>query len=91
MLSRVLEALGKENGLAAYGFSDVENAANSGAVDSLIVCDDLFIGNRNRVENIMQSVKNARGEVHILNHAGDAGKQLASLGGIAATLRYKIG
>ncbi len=90
MLSRVLEELGKESGLAVYGLTDAENASSSGAVETLIVCDDQFIKNRQRMEPLMQNVKNARGEVHILNHAGDAGKQLTSLGGIAGVLRYKI-
>lgn len=90
MLSGVLEELGRESGLAVYGIADTESAASGGAVDTLLVCDDLFIKNRDRVGEIMQNVKNARGHVHILNHAGDAGKQLASLGGIAAVLRYRI-
>lgn len=90
MLSRVLEELGKESGLAVYGLADADNAASSGAIESLIICDDLFIKNRSRMEPLMQNVKNARGEVHILNHIGDAGKQLSALGGIAGVLRYKI-
>lgn len=90
LLSRVLEEMGRETGLASYGIADVEGAAAGGAIDTLVVCDDLFIGNRDRVDGIMQNVKNARGSVHMLNHAGEAGKQLASLGGIAAVLRYRI-
>jgi len=90
MISRVLEEIGRESGLAVYGLRDVESAAISGAAEMLVVCDDLFIANRDRVSGIMQNVKNARGDVHIVNHAGDAGKQLSSLGGIAAILRYKI-
>lgn len=90
MVARVLEEIGKESGLAVYGLTDAENAANLGAVELMIICDDLFIKNRARLEPLMQNVRNARGSVHIVNHAGEAGKQLTSLGGIAAVLRYKI-
>lgn len=90
MLSSVLEQLGKESGLAFYGLADAQNAARSGAAETLIVCDDLFIKDRRCIEDIMQDVKNSRGTVHILNHEGDAGKQLSSLGGIAGILRYRI-
>ena len=45
---------------------------------------------REKIERLMNSVKNSKGYVHILNHENEAGQQLESLGGIAATLRFRI-
>ena len=38
----------------------------------------------------MQTVKTTKGDVHIVNHAGEAGTQLSALGGVGAILRFKI-
>ena len=90
LMHQLLGEIGKESGLASYGLKDVENAAQSGAVELLLINDDLFMGKRNKVDEIMQSVKSSRGAVHIVNSESEAGKQLTSLGGIAGILRYKI-
>ncbi len=90
IIHRLLKEIGNDSGLGVYGLDDVENAAGMGAVEILLVCDDLFLKNRERIERIMQNVKSTRGDIHIVNHEGEAGKQLSSLGGIAGILRFKI-
>ena len=89
MVHQLLEEIGKDSGLAAYGISDVAGAMNMGAIETLIVCDDYFMKNRSEAESIMQGARGAKGAVHIVNHVGEAGEQLSSLGGIAAILRFK--
>jgi len=89
LVSRLLEEIGKESGLGIYGIGDVENAAAMGAIETLLVCDDYFMKTRERLEPLMQSVKAGKGIVHLVNNAGDAGKQLTGLGGIAAVLRFR--
>ncbi len=88
-VARLLEEIGKDSGLAVYGMTDVGNAASAGAVEFLLVCDDYFIKERDIIEPVMQSVKSSKGVVHLVNSAGDAGKQLTGLGCMAAVLRYK--
>jgi protein pelota len=90
MVHRLLEEIGKDSGLGIYGLKEVRNAVNSGAVEKLLICDDLFLEKRVELEGMMQSAKATRGEVHLINHDSEAGKQLSSLGGIGAVLRYRI-
>ncbi|MBN2251976.1 MAG: mRNA surveillance protein pelota [Candidatus Altiarchaeota archaeon] len=89
-MDKVLGEIGKESGLAAYGTEDIEAAAGMGAIELLLVCDDRFMASRKRIEPVMQNVKSSKGMVHIVNHDGDAGRQLTSLGGVAAVLRFRI-
>ncbi len=42
------------------------------------------------LDSLMQSVEKRKGKVHIVSSEHDAGKQLKSLGGVAALLRFKI-
>lgn len=90
LVHKLLEEIGKDSGLAVYGMKDIENAANSGAIKKLLVCDDLFLKDREKIENMMKTVKSTKGEVHLINHEGEAGKQLSSLGGIGAILRFAL-
>jgi protein pelota len=89
-MEEVLKEIGKDSGLAVYGPKEVEDAGNAGAVLKLLVCDDFFLRNRKRVGELMEAVGSARGDVHLMNHVGEAGRQLSSIGGIAALLRYKL-
>ncbi|MFH1403899.1 MAG: mRNA surveillance protein pelota [Candidatus Altiarchaeota archaeon] len=91
LVDEVLKNIGAGNGLAVYGFDDVRDAVDSGAVETLIVSDRLFFDDRVRIEPLMLEVQNKRGVVHIVNSEGDAGGQLESLGGLAGILRYRLG
>lgn len=90
LVEKLMEHIGKDTGFGIYGLPDIENASNAGAVELLLVCDDLFLKEREKVEEIMNDVKATRGEVHLVNHENDAGKQLSSLGGVGAVLRYRV-
>jgi protein pelota len=90
LMEEVLKEIGKDSGLALYGPKDVADAGNAGAVQKLLVCDDFFLRNRWKAGELMEAVSAARGDVHLMNHVGEAGRQLSSIGGIAALLRYKV-
>ncbi|MFH1788461.1 MAG: mRNA surveillance protein Pelota, partial [Candidatus Altiarchaeota archaeon] len=77
-------------GLAAYGLKEVSEAASYGSVEKLLVSDRLFLAERERIEPLMDEVKNKNGFVHLVNHDSEAGEQLDSLGGVAAVLRFPI-
>jgi len=90
LIEKLLEHIGKDTGLGVYSLVDCDAAVNLNAVETLLVNDDLFLKEREKIELMMNSVKNSKGYVHILNHENEAGQQLESLGGIAAILRFRI-
>jgi len=76
------------NGKAAYGIKEVQTARNYGAIEKLLVLDEL--ARRGRVDDIMREVADARGKVVIFSSEFEPGDRLRSLGGVAALLRFKI-
>ncbi len=89
--AKLIEYLFREiatNGKAAYGIKEVETAKNYGAIEQLLVLDEL--ARRGKVDDIMREVSNARGKVVIFSSEFEPGDRLRSLGGMAALLRFKI-
>ncbi|HOV82672.1 MAG TPA: mRNA surveillance protein pelota [Methanothrix sp.] len=89
--ARLIEDLFREiatDGKAAYGMKEVQSAVNFGAVESLLVLDEL--ARMGSAEEIMRDVAAARGKVVIFSSEFEPGERLRSLGGIAALLRFKI-
>ncbi len=85
--------LGKDSGLAAYGSKEIQKAAELGAIESLLVTDDVM--RRINAEkdpsliSLLKSVEATRGKVMIISTLHDAGKQVQGMGGLAALLRFK--
>ena len=77
-----------------YGLRFVEAAAEQSAVETLLVADTLFRANnvatRARYVALVESVRSARGAVHIFSSLHVSGEQLAGLSGVAALLRFPI-
>ena len=84
-----------KNNLASYGLKETKNAAEAGAVKTLLITDKFIQQKRMEnkyegIENIMKTVDSAKGDILIVSSDNEAGKKLDGLGGIAAILRYKI-
>ena len=82
---------------AAYGPEQVEQAAEYGAVEHLLVLDERLRTERAGegdwpvdADRLIESVDQQGGEVTVFSAAFDPGRQLANLGGVAALLRYRI-
>jgi protein pelota len=89
--TKLIEELFKEiatDGKAAYGLKEVQSAANYGAVEHLLVLDDL--ARRREMDQLMRDISNARGKVVIFSSEFEPGERLRALGGVAALLRFKI-
>jgi protein pelota len=78
-----------KGGLATYGNEGVMRAALHGAVEKLLVADDLLRRDRAKLDDVLKQVRRTRGEVVVISTEHDAGKQLLSLGGLAALLRFE--
>lgn len=84
-----------KNGLAVYGLEQCKNAAEAGAVKTLLVTDKLIYDMRekkeyDKLESIMRMVDQTKGDVFIISEEHDAGKKFQGLGGIGGILRYKM-
>ena len=81
----------------AYGISEVADAAEFGAVETLLIVDDRLRRERQGdgdwaldVNSVVESVEQQGGEVTVFSGEFDPGRQLKNLGGVAALLRYRI-
>ncbi len=96
-----LAELGKNSGLAAYGFTELKKTANMGAVEELLVSHRLLrLGgkgeklegapSKKELDNLMEKIEIQGGKIHIIGGAHDAGRQLLALGGLAGILRFPL-
>jgi len=89
-----MKRLGKGEGTVTYGLVAVENAANQGAIEKLIVADttirDAEEEQRLKLEQLMRDVERRQAKVTVVSTEHEAGFKLISLGGIAALLRFPI-
>ncbi len=83
------EALAKDKP-HAYGFADVKKAVELGAVEELVLSEELFNDKREEVDELMQLVEKTNGKIHIISSESEAKKKLEGIGGIVALLRYKL-
>jgi protein pelota len=86
-----------EGAKAAYGPERVAEAAEFGAVETLLVLDDRLREERAGegdwdvdVDAVLQNVEQQGGEVTVFSGEFDPGQQLRNLGGVAAILRYRL-
>ena len=93
-IEEVMKRLGKGEGTVTYGMDAVENAANMGAIEKLVVADtalrDAEEQQRLKLEALMRDVEKRRANVTVVSTEHEAGSKLLALGGIAALLRFPI-
>lgn len=93
--AKLIEELMKEisvKGKAAYGMDDVKNAQSLGAIDTLLITDELLRTEREEraIDEFLKDVERAQGRIVVFSTEFEPGKKLESLGGIAALLRFRI-
>lgn len=91
----LMEALLKEiavGGKVAYGFADVKNALEFGAVETLLIADETLREGREQgnIDHLLREVEKAQGKVVVFSTEFEPGEQLHKLGGIAALLRFRV-
>ncbi|MEA1931672.1 MAG: mRNA surveillance protein pelota [Euryarchaeota archaeon] len=82
---------------AAYGIEAVQEAAEFGAVEELLILDERLRDERQAegdweidVNEVIDSVEQKGGEITVFSKEFQPGQQLKNLGGIAALLRYRL-
>jgi len=89
--TKIVESLFEEiakNGNFAYGFDEVENALDAGAIETLLVTDKL--DKTKNADGLLEKAKKTKSKFMIISTFHEAGKKLEGLGGVGALLRYKI-
>ncbi|MEM3351219.1 MAG: mRNA surveillance protein pelota [Saccharolobus sp.] len=92
-MERAMELLAKQHNLVTYGVEQVKIASQLGSVETVLVAEDLLIGNeeeRLEIEQILEEIENKKGEVIIVPKESPIYYQLKSLTGILAILRFAI-
>jgi len=84
IVNKFFEELAK-NGLAVYGDKDIKRALALGAIDMLIISQNVI----QSYEDIMKDVERQGGRIAIVSDDHDVGKQFGHFG-IGALLRFKI-
>lgn len=87
-----LKRISKE-GAVTYGIESIANAANQGAVETLVIeASILRLEDSSKAvwEGVASQVESSRGEVIQASSDHDAGQQLLGFGGAIALLRWKI-
>jgi len=94
LVNEALKRLGRSSGDVSYGIDTVEADTNAGAVDTLIVVDQVIREaedeERSRIEATMRKAEDHGGRVTLVSSEQEAGKMLQSLGGLVALLRYRL-
>lgn len=91
----LIEELMKEisiNGKVSYGMEDVRNAQSLGAINTLLITDELLRTEREgkSIDGFLKEVEHSRGRIVVFSTEFEPGKKLESLGGIAALLRFRV-
>ncbi len=89
LVERVMEEVAK-GGPVAYGLEEISRAAGAGAVEKLLVADEMLRSNRAEVQRALEEARKTRAEVIVISTEHDAGRQLVALGGMAALLRFRM-
>jgi protein pelota len=93
-VEKVLYRLGSPRRDVAYGCDEVEKTVNYGAVEMLLISDELFreieTGGRVRLEDMIRKAEKTRSKIMFIEGSHEAGKKLMGLGGVAALLRYPV-
>ena len=91
-LNAIEELLGRiaKERPAAYGLEEVRRAVKTGAVETLLVTDEIFRNRRRDVDLLMKEVEGFSGEHLMISTDHEGGVKLRGLGGIGAILRYAI-
>ncbi|MBN1170071.1 mRNA surveillance protein pelota [Candidatus Micrarchaeota archaeon] len=89
LMEELLVEIYKDSGRAVYGIKEVQRAAESFAIDKLLVLDE-YLRTEREVEKVVDLADRNKADIVIFSSEGDAGQKLKGFGKIAATLRFRI-
>lgn len=88
IIRKFLETLGKDANFVCYGFDNTKIALSMGAVDDLILIDDVL--DNQTLEELSALADASRTRLHLVTERTPEGAQFKGLTGIGGILRYPI-
>lgn len=89
LIEKFKAEIGKESGLAAYGYDEVRKAVDYSAVSDLFIVDELLRKDK-RMEELLGDAEKKRVGITIFSKESSSGEELSGFGGIAGLLRFRI-
>eukprot|EP01129_Flabellula_baltica_P006584 TRINITY_DN2479_c0_g1_i1.p1 TRINITY_DN2479_c0_g1~~TRINITY_DN2479_c0_g1_i1.p1 ORF type:complete len:386 (-),score=110.58 TRINITY_DN2479_c0_g1_i1:12-1169(-) len=94
LLETFFDKMKEDENIVVYGPQEVRYASDLQAIEHLLISDQLFrsnlIAERKASVELVESVKEAGGNVVIFSSLNVAGEKLQQLSGVAAILRYPL-
>ncbi len=94
LVDEIFKRIGQETGTVTYGLDNVKKALEIGAIDVLLISDNQIsiedLEKRQMIDEMVDVNAKMRGKTVIMSIHHESGEQLASLGGIAALLRFPL-
>lgn len=93
-LDKFYEMMNMDPDRAFYGYDHVSKANNRGAINTLLVTDELFrsadISTRKKYVSLVEQVREQNGKVFVFSSMHPSGEQLNQLTGVAAILNFPL-
>ncbi|MBI5226459.1 mRNA surveillance protein pelota [Candidatus Micrarchaeota archaeon] len=87
LMEKFKASVGREDHLAVYGFADVQEAVQAGAVSELMVSESLM--KDKTAQHLMETARKLGAELHVFESESQPGGELKGFG-LVALLRYAI-
>ncbi len=92
-IEKIIYLFSTDPDLIVIGQDEVTQASEKGAIEELLLIDELLRGtskeHKLQIEKILNNVKHYGGKIYILSSNNSPGQQLKDLGSLVGILRYK--
>ena len=89
LIEDLIVEIHKDSGRAVYGIDAVRTAAESFAIDKLLVLDE-YLRTDKKAEEVVDLADRNKADIVVFSSDGDAGLKLKGFGKIAALLKFKL-
>ncbi len=92
LLEEAVRRIAIDDNRLTLGFSETQQAAQAGAVESLLVSDKIFelAVEEDDVVQLLNKVESLGGKTFLIDSSTDLGIQVSKLGGVIGLLRYAV-
>ena len=86
-----INRISKNDNKVCYSFKDVKKVAEMGAIEKVMISSKVFeLSDEDQVISLLDEIEKFSGQIYLLDSSTEAGKQIDSVGGIIASLRYPV-